>query len=219
MSFLGDITARLSPAAQAMAAAVIPADWDARLSMIDGKVGESLDQRAKLVAERDALAVDAALGDTVAGKKCDQIDKAIASLDRQIERQQKAREQTSGKVQAKNLAELRKRHDEQRAAFAGDIADWRAKVEVAEAALDDLVMKLNDVAAAGEHVWVKSGSVQVGQQVGDFGRSVAAVIAYRISVAGWPGMRAMSLVPERRKLTGWFPSAEWIISQFIPGNH
>lgn len=219
MSLLGDLTARFTPAAEAMMAAVIPQDWDGKLSMVDGKLAETQDRRAKLVQERDALAVEAALGDAIAIKKSDTLEKHIADIDRQLERQHRAREQASDKVTAKNLAELRKRHDAQRATLAADVADWRAKVEVAEAALDDLVMKLNDVAAAGEHVWVKSGSVQVGQQVGDFGKSVAAVIAYRISVAGWPGMRAMSLVPERRKLTGWFPSAEWIVSQFIPGGH
>jgi len=211
MSLLSDFGSRIAPTI----AAVLPASWDDKLAAIESSTPAIQDRRDKLVAEQEALAMDAALGDPAAVKRVDQLERNIADLDRQLARNHKASEQAAGKIQARNLAALRARNAQQREGLRQDIAEHRRLAEEADAMLAALVMKLNELRAAGEHLRLKTGANEVGFAVSDFHQAVPHVIAYKLASSGWP-TKCVPLVPERRDIAGWLPDPVWIEQQFVP---
>jgi hypothetical protein len=218
MSLFSDLTSRIQPVPETAIAAVAPRDWDRTLASADDKIGAVQARRAKLLEERDAILADCLDGDAGAVKRADQLDKAIADLDRELSRHHSAREQADARVHANNLAKLNKRKAEMVDVLRADVAELHKKGDVVDEKLNDLILALNDFAASSTHIWRKTQSSKVGACIGDMNRGVMTVIGYRLRLAGWPDVRTApwGLEGDKRKITGWAPHPDYIVANYVP---
>lgn len=128
-------------------------DWPATRAKVDELIKEAHARREALVASRDELLVESALGEKSAVAKADNLDAEISDLDRQTERLWKAAGKCDERIAAEAAARKKAEIAERWAQFETLLKKREEKAHQVQAKCADFVAELEEFAALGPEMF------------------------------------------------------------------